>query len=391
MTAVHAGTELQAGMKTPAAEHGINALRNEAVASTHSPSPSLTSRINTRIQEAGSSRLNETRGGKGSNRIDATTCALQVPANWPSDVVFITQNLVAASVPDSIAEPYVLRPATASLRADEESESSEAVPTRSLPQATHNNGRAQTLYIDSIQDEVPVIIHPIDKTTPWCPESFHSTSRRLSCHPAAGSHGLFAGQDIEADTFVRAYLGVLHTKRDADFYSTYDLSLCHDHRLLDKSPNSDAAALADAVEAIKLDDEDENPTALYVDSRYWGNESRFVNDYRGIADRPNVEFRSFIQLDTSDGQAKFQMGLFTTRPLRKGQELVVNYGKSYWLHHDQLTLQQAQSAAPQPVKQAPKATVDPIQAMLNRSRMRVSRTAAHPHRPHHPPTPGSQQ
>ncbi len=391
MPAGQSSTRTGAVVQSSIVEHGINALRSEAVASTHSPSPSLTSRINTRIQEAGSSRLNETPGGKGSNPIDTTTCALQVPSNWPSDVVYITQNLVAASVPDSIAERYVLHPATCSLRADEESESSEAVSPSSLPQATHNNGRAQTLYVDSIQDEVPVIIHPIDKTTPWCPESFHSTSRRLSCHPAAGSHGLFAAQDIEGNTFVRAYLGVLHTKQDADFHSTYDLSLCHDDRLLDKSPDSDVAALADAVDAINIGDEDDNPTALYVDSRYWGNESRFVNDYRGIADRPNVEFRSFIQLDTSDGKPKFQMGLFTTRPLRKGQELVVNYGKSYWLHHDQLTQQQAQPAATQPAKQAPKATVDPIQAMLNRSRMRVSRTAAHPHRPHHPPTPEPQQ
>ena len=285
-------------------------------------------------------------------------------------MTYITQNLVAASVPDSIAERYVLPPCTTSLPADEESESSVQDSLRSLPQATHNDGRAQTLYIDSMQDQVPVIIHPIDKITPWCPESFHSTSRQLRCHPSAGSHGLFAGQDIEANTFVRPYLGVLHTKRDADFYSTYDLSLCHDDRLVHKSMSeSDAQSLDNAVEALKLDEE-ENPTALYLDSRYWGNESRFVNDYRGIAERPNVEFRSFIQLDPTDRSEKFQMGLFTTKQVRKGQELVVNYGKAYWLHHDQLT-QQSQPTnnhppTPQPPARTVNANMDPIHAMLNR-------------------------
>ena len=263
---------------------------------------------------------------------------------------------------------------------------------KDLPQATHREGRPDTLYTTSIQEQVPLVIWPIKQDTPWCPECFHSTSRDLKCHPSVGSYGLFAGDEIEYNTFIRPYLGVLHTKADADFHSTYDLSLCHDPRMSAKGQN-DEDKVASKFTSLSLEEgEDTDPTALYVDSRYWGNESRFVNDYRGIALKPNVEFRSFIRHDPSLGEERFQMGLFSIRPIRKGQEIVINYGKSYWVHHDQLDqLEQNKSqTAAQPSKTTPKVEsavkLDPLQAMLARSRMRVSRTTAvnsarPPHRP----------
>lgn len=266
---------------------------------------------------------------------------------------------------------------------------------------------------------MPLVILPIYEDSPWCPDSFHSTSRNLKAHPSVGSFGLFAAQEIPPNTFIRPYLGVLHTKADADFHSTYDLSLCHDPRLLrlqPSQPDSDAYdKLASKLEAVSLDAESDSeqpdPTALYLDSRYWGNESRFVNDYRGIAQKPNVEFRSFIQNDSAstsdesqeDDKQRFQMGLFSTRLIRKGQELVINYGKSYWIHHDQLeemekakakaaeataaAKSQQQQPAQTPVKAA--APLDPIQAMLQRSRMRVSRTAPIQRPPQQPPSRAS--
>lgn len=389
-----------------------NGMLNDAVKPTHSPAPSSTSRLNAQAREWWASAI-EKRGSKvKQTRADTVSVeTIKVPEGWPEDVVYITQNMVADSIPESVAERYVLSPASSS------SSESIAGPSsqKDLPRATHNDGRPEVLYTTSIQDQVPLIIHLIDQQTPWCPESFHSTSRNLTCHPAAGSFGLFAAADMASDTFIRPYLGVLHTKADADFYSTYDLSLCHDSRMhsvpTQPAPRADAEQVADQIENLSLDERPDDPTALYLDSRYWGNESRFVNDYRGIATKPNVEFRSFVQI--SEGEELFQMGVFAVRPIRKGQELLINYGKSFWFHYEQLAelqraeaantslqpesgpkqsstgpdqeRQRATSSPSAPASAAAGVKLDPIQAMLQRSRMRVSRTAPTQPRPSQQP------
>ena len=367
----------------------VNALRNDAVTSTHAPSPCQKSSLNAQARQwwAASRQSNLSTAKRPQQPPSAAN--LQPPSNWPNNVVFITQNLIAPSVPESIAKRYVLQPSTSSQT--DQPEAPAATPRTDLPRATHNDGQSDTLYTASLQEHVPLVIWPIDQNTPWDPESFHSTSRNLTCHPAAGSFGLFATDDIAANTFIRPYLGVLHTKLDADFHSTYDLSLCHDPRMQSNPLSADPVTAP--LEALSLDDapQDHDPTALYLDSRYWGNESRFVNDYRGIAPKPNVEFRSFHQPSHLPQQPdSFQMGLFATRPIRKGQELLINYGKSYWVHHQQLD-QLQKPTSPPPSNPLPPASsaakLDPIQAMLQRSRMRVSRSAVHPHRPPHQPSP----
>lgn len=344
----------------------VNSLTNSEAPQNHSPVPCSKSTFNAQARD----RSIPSGSGKGKPNDD--DCGPSIPSNWPSDVVYITQNLVAPSIPDSIAQRYILPP----------SSSSPPPPTSdpirgqtSLPRATHNDGHPVHLYTASIQSQVPLVILAIDKLTPWCPDSFHSTSRNLTHHPAAGSNGLFAAQDIDADTFIRPYLGVLHRKKDADFYSTYDLSLCHDDRL------SSSSDLETQTESLTLDPETD-PAALYLDSRWWGNESRFVNDYRGIAAKPNVEFRSFVQLH--DGGETFSMGLFATRSIKRGQELVINYGKSFWVHFEQLEELKSKSQAQavkedqgkNPVKEEVK--LDPIQAMLQRSRLRISKQPPRP-------------
>ncbi|KAF6766933.1 SET domain protein [Kalmanozyma brasiliensis GHG001] len=384
----------------------VNSVLNKAVDAAHLPAPSSTSRFNAEAQEWWRSAI-DTRGSKLKQTWAQTMSeeAIEVPSGWPQGVVYITQNMVATSVTDTVAERYVLSPASSSNSEPVAGSSSR----KDLPRATHNEGRPETLYTTSIQEQVPLVIHRIDQQTAWCPESFHSTSRNLTCHPAAGSFGLFAAADMPSDTFIRPYLGVLHTKADADFYSTYDLSLCHDSRLHslsprpDTTPRPDAERIAEQVESLSIDQEPKDPTALYLDSRYWGNESRFVNDYRGIALKANVEFRSFVQL--SEDEERYQMGLFAVRPIRKGQELVINYGKSFWVHYEQLAELKRGKTAKESIQSVPDreqrrpavanassaqaaagAKLDPIQAMLQRSRMRVFRTAPTSRPPHQPPS-----
>lgn len=391
-------------MSSPAAQAlsspHVNAVYNPAIGATHSPSPCAKSLLNRAGREwwIASASTDKARA-KPTQRRRASDAGLQVPSNWPKDVVYLTQNLVASSVPDSVARRYVLQPSTS----PDAQNPVLAQPSSStnLPRATHNDGRAEVLYTSCIQKGVPLVIWPIGQDTAWDPESYHSTSRALKCHPAIGSFGLFAAADIPPNTFLRPYLGVLHTKADADFHSTYDLSLCHDPRLRSRPESIDPNAVSAHLVHLSLDaepeTEEQDPTALYLDSRYWGNESRFVNDYRGIASRPNVEFRSFIQLAPTPShplEETFQMGLFSIRPIRKGQELLINYGKSYWIHHQQLDqIEKAKSTnevrsnstAKPSLGASASTTVDPIQAMLQRSRLRVSRTALSAQRPPQPP------
>ncbi|SNX86309.1 uncharacterized protein MEPE_05018 [Melanopsichium pennsylvanicum] len=404
---------------------GVNTAHNTAIKSTHKPAPCPNSSLNAHALKWCTSSTETTNASSKRTLPHAT---LNIPSNWPADVVYITQNLIAPSVPNSIAQRYILQPSPSSPAPtpapapapvpvpvpDDHVEPPYKLSTPShLPRATHRNGEPSHLYTISIQQQVSLVIWPIDERTPWDSECYHSTSRKLKCHPAAGSFGLFARDDIPHNTFIRPYLGVLHTKTDADFHSMYDLSLCHDPRMLavkftcsHQRHDDDDDAATERLESISLDTTkhsdakgDQDPTALYLDSRYWGNESRFVNDYRGIAQRPNVEFRSFIQ-HSEDGEERFQMGLFSIKPIRKAQELVINYGKSFWIHFDQLAeldqkMRQAEQTKPnqeqianaQP-NQPAAIKLNPLQAMLQRSQMRVSRTGQNPRTPSHQPSSG---
>lgn len=62
-----------------------------------------------------------------------------------------------------------------------------------------------------------------------------------------------------------------------------------------------------------------------IDAELFGNEARFINDYRGIAERPLVEFDLY-----RDRKGIIKIGVFSKCPIRKGQEILINYGKGFW-------------------------------------------------------------
>lgn len=136
-------------------------------------------------------------------------------------------------------------------------------------------------------------------------------------HPARGQHGLFATQPLAPNTFILPYLGRIHTNdaSDTDETSDYDLSLDRD-------------------------------LGLSIDATSAGNEARFINDYRGVAEAPNAEFRDcWVQIPAvaEGGRATWErrMGVFVLgagkavdrkrrRGIAKGEEVVVNYGRGFW-------------------------------------------------------------
>jgi hypothetical protein len=63
-----------------------------------------------------------------------------------------------------------------------------------------------------------------------------------------------------------------------------------------------------------------------VDASAMGNEARFVNDYRGIRPKPNAQF---VDRRTASGDLRMSIWSLTVR-IRKGDEIVVSYGKSWW-------------------------------------------------------------
>lgn len=139
-------------------------------------------------------------------------------------------------------------------------------------------------------ERVPVIAAPSDKWT-------HIEKITSPVHPACGQLGLFASKKIPPNTMLLWYIGQVHAEpRDS---SDYDLSL------------------------IKTSD----GINIGVDAQVMGNEARCINDYRGVAERPNTLFK---EGRTTNGELR--MSVWTgSRGVMKGEELLVSYGKGWWL------------------------------------------------------------
>ncbi|CAG8483680.1 3451_t:CDS:2 [Funneliformis mosseae] len=113
-------------------------------------------------------------------------------------------------------------------------------------------------------------------------------------HPAYPGYGLFANKDLKECNLVVCYTGKV--TRGGEEGSDYVLGFCSE---------------------------------LCIDGWKKGNEGRFVNDYRGILQRPNCTFHEFIDAQTGE----IKMGIWICAgvgKIKKGHEIMVNYGKGFW-------------------------------------------------------------
>jgi hypothetical protein len=123
-------------------------------------------------------------------------------------------------------------------------------------------------------------------------------------HPAYGQHGLFAARNLTPGSFILLYLGLLHGVSDTDPTSSYDLNL-------------------------------DSELGIGIDAQKMGNEARFINDYRGVTSRPNVEFRD-VWVRMGKDAVERRIGVFALsgkgreKGIRKGEEILVSYGKGFW-------------------------------------------------------------
>ncbi|KAK5625889.1 hypothetical protein RRF57_001605 [Xylaria bambusicola] len=133
-------------------------------------------------------------------------------------------------------------------------------------------------------------------------------------HPARGQAGLFAARHLEPGTLIVPYYGIIHS-------SLPPHSLDHEKSDYDLWLNREVNIAVDAEKA--------------------GNEARFVNDYRGVRERPNAEFK--LCWDARSGQqctvavAVFVLPSGKNAPTKagaggiaKGAEILVSYGKGFW-------------------------------------------------------------
>lgn len=136
------------------------------------------------------------------------------------------------------------------------------------------------------------------KTSISFPASSLVRIRRISesSHPARGQSGLFAVRKIPSRSHIIDYIGEVHCQNRPD--SDYDLSLF-------RSQDGDNVG---------------------VDASAMGNEARFVNDYRGIRGKPNAVF---VENRTPQGELRISIWS-STDPIKKGDEILVSYGKSWW-------------------------------------------------------------
>ncbi|KIN01296.1 hypothetical protein OIDMADRAFT_103915 [Oidiodendron maius Zn] len=129
-------------------------------------------------------------------------------------------------------------------------------------------------------------------------------------HPACGQSGLFAARDLKPGTFILQYIGEIHAPSpdgsltpDPHANSDYDLSL-------------------------------DREQGIGIDAQRKGNEARFINDYRGIAEKPNAEFKEVWDEEQKErgmgvwvlGEGKSGKG----KGVKKGEEILVSYGRGFW-------------------------------------------------------------
>lgn len=114
-------------------------------------------------------------------------------------------------------------------------------------------------------------------------------------HPAFGQYGLFAAKKIPPRTHIIDYIGEIHS--DDRPASDYDLSLYRS----------------------------QNGWSVGIDASTMGNEARFINDYRGIRDKPNAIF-----VDARTASGELRMSIRSSEAIRKGEEILVSYGKAWW-------------------------------------------------------------
>eukprot|EP00048_Salpingoeca_helianthica_P007358 m.109474 g.109474 ORF g.109474 m.109474 type:complete len:191 (+) comp14308_c0_seq2:2147-2719(+) len=129
-------------------------------------------------------------------------------------------------------------------------------------------------------------------------------------HPARGQKGMFAAKNIVKGSFV---VGMLSAPS-------------HIHRGAHKEKieyigqvvtDEECSATSDYTMRLR--------PGLAIDGERMANDARYINDYRGIGERASVELR-----EATDRRGLPAMAVYALRDIRRGEEILLNYGKGFW-------------------------------------------------------------
>lgn len=193
-----------------------------------------------------------------------------LPSNWPLNVQYTTKNIYSKNIPSEVLVKITGK--TSAVQAN----SNPKVP----PQTAKHVANVGGVRIKAISEK---------------------------SHPACGQYGLFAAKKLKPGSHVLDYMGFVHTDKESNSTSDYDITL-DTFRLVEGCKEGEVLYMGIAIDAMSV-----------------GNEARMVNDYRGIASKPNVHFDEHIV------QGEQRVGIFVMdREIKKGEELLISYGKAFW-------------------------------------------------------------
>lgn len=196
-----------------------------------------------------------------------TLSSNEIPSNWPTDVKYTTRNIYSKGIPSHVLT-QITGKATAIL-----ANSNTKVPAQTAK------------YVANVAGVKIKIV--TEKS-----------------HPACGQRGLFAAKKLKPGSHVLDYMGFVHTDKESNSNSDYDIALGRYE--LEADGSSDTKKYVE----------------IAIDAMSVGNEARMVNDYRGIATKPNVKFDEHLV------QGEYRIGIFVMdREIKKGEELLISYGK----------------------------------------------------------------
>ncbi len=160
--------------------------------------------------------------------------------------------------------------------------------------------------------------------------------------------GVFANKSIAPQTFIGFYTGNLKliSVTDSNRVSEDSLPLPHTHKaylmelledigsakelssrgLSQKTKKAIRSIIAYAEKHLHVSHRNEEGYSLCVDAEFSGNFTRYINHSYD----PNVETMIVRRLDPGGKVIDLQLGIFSTRLITAGHQLLMNYGDNYW-------------------------------------------------------------
>jgi hypothetical protein len=294
----------------------------------------------------------------------------QPPKNFPPHIRYIAQYEWSPSVPQFLRR-LVLNPTPSS---SSEFLSSLPASISSQPLTLIKKDQSinlQPFQIDHILSQINQI--PIIDIAHFDPPASTSGSTQSSPaklkiapvtdpkHPAFGQNCMIASKKLKPKQHLLDYVGVVHEEISVSRTSDYLLSFLNipilqeppgaGLELLKKemegsgsSPctTSTSSSLSEVSAQQATETSSSEPpqpqnassgpiyVTLSIDANNPGNEARMINDFRGIAKAPNVEFKLYRH--PTNVAPKIRMGVFVLpgREIQAGEEILLSYGKGFW-------------------------------------------------------------